>query len=113
MRRGSLAPPPSPQEIEARQQSPKEELPASADRLGRAVEAERISEWAHTCPVSSHATPEPPPSDLVPELLEEWDFSAEEWRHWRVNPQPTNPGLRQWPTIPQPSGPRPKQGYLR
>jgi hypothetical protein len=51
--------------------------------------------------------------DLVPELLDEWGFSAEEWRHWRVNPQPTNPGMRQWPTIPQPTGPKPKQGYLR
>src|ERR1700730_4956609 len=57
----------------------------------------------------SQATAEPLPSDLVPELLEEWGFSAEEWRHWRVNPQPTNPGLRPWPTIAQPTGPTAEQ----
>ncbi len=49
----------------------------------------------------------------VPALLEEWGFVAEVWRHWRANPQLTNPGLREWPTIPRPSGPKPKQGYDR
>src|ERR1700730_13219969 len=61
----------------------------------------------------SHTTAEPLPSDLVSELLEEWGFSADEWRNWRVNTQPTNPGLREWPTIPKPTGPKPKQSYVR
>jgi hypothetical protein len=61
----------------------------------------------------SAATEEPLLGDLVPALLEEWGFAAARWRHWEVDPQPTNPGLREWPTIPKPSGPKPKQGYLR
>ena len=59
----------------------------------------------------SAATEEPLPGDLVPELLEEWGFAAERWRHWEVDPQPTNPGLRRQPRIPQP--PRPAAGHDR
>jgi hypothetical protein len=59
------------------------------------------------------ATEEPPPGDLIPELLEEWKFAAARWRHWEVDPQPTDPGLHPKPMIPPPSGPKPKQSYLR
>jgi hypothetical protein len=61
----------------------------------------------------SAATEEPLPGDLIPALLDEWRFAAELWRNWQVNPQPTNPGLRQWPTIRPPSGPKRKQSYVR
>jgi hypothetical protein len=59
------------------------------------------------------ATAEPLPSDLVPELLQEWGFSAEKWRNWRVKLQPTNPGLRAQPVISPPAGPKPKHDYGR
>src|SRR3984893_19548667 len=49
----------------------------------------------------SHATKEALPSDLVPALLQKWDFSAEEWRHWWTKPQPTSRGR-----LPPPAGPR-------
>src|SRR2546430_7186532 len=60
----------------------------------------------------SAATDQPLPGDLVPALLEEWGFAAEQCRHWEVDPQPTNPGLRERPTIRPPSAPKPKQGYV-
>jgi hypothetical protein len=61
----------------------------------------------------SAATEEPQPSDLVPELLEEWGFRAKQWKKWRVKPQPTNPGLRPQPVISPPAAPKPKDSYGR
>src|SRR2546423_12854099 len=59
----------------------------------------------------SYLTKEPLPSDLIPELLEDWGFSAEEWRNWRVDAPPTHPGLPQSPVSSPPPGPKGKPGH--